>query len=292
MTQVTVLILGGTGEARELAGRLAAAGVPGLRVVSSLAGRVSRPALPEGEVRVGGFGGVAGLAEWVAANSVAVVVDATHPFAATMSAHAVAACAAVPAPLLCLVRAPWTAGTGDTWREVGSEDAAAALLPSLGRQAFVTTGRQGLASYAGVDGVSFLIRCVDPPGGTLPADAEVLLARGPYDAAAELELMRSRGVDVLVTKNSGGALTAGKLAAARQLGIPVIMIRRPAAEEAALGCTSAQVAAQMVLRHWVLRHGRRGRPAASRTLTTGPAGPRPAGPGGGGPGGSRASWSG
>jgi precorrin-6A/cobalt-precorrin-6A reductase len=257
MAGPTVLILGGTGEAREVAGRLAASGMPGLRVVSSLAGRVSRPALPAGEVRVGGFGGVAGLAEWIGGNACSVVVDATHPFAATMSAHAVAACASVPAPLLRVVRAPWAAGAGDTWHQVGSEAEAAALLPSVGRRAFVTTGRQGLGAYAGVSGVSLLVRCVDPPSGTLPDGAEVLLARGPYDAAAEAELMRARGIDVLVTKNSGGALTAGKLAAARQLGIPVVMVRRPAgAEEAVLSCASAQAAAQMVLRHWVLRHGR------------------------------------
>lgn len=256
MTRATVLILGGTGEARELARRLVAAGVAELRVVSSLAGRVSRPALPDGEVRVGGFGGAWGLAGWVAENSVTVVVDATHPFAETISAHAVAACAEVPAPLLCVVRAPWAAGAGDTWHDVGSEAEAASLLPSVGRRPFVTTGRQGLAAYAGVDGVSFVIRCVDPPGEPLRAGAEVLLARGPYDAAAEFSLMRERGIDVLVTKNSGGGLTAGKLAAARRLGIPVIMIRRPAGGEVALGCSSAQVAAQMVLRHWVLRHGR------------------------------------
>jgi precorrin-6A/cobalt-precorrin-6A reductase len=261
MTSATVLVLGGTGEAREVAGRLLAAGVPGLRVVSSLAGRVSRPAQPEGEVRVGGFGGVPGLAAWVTENAVTVMVDATHPFAATMSAHALAACAEVPAPLLRVVRAPWAAGAGDTWHEVGSEAEAAALLPSVGRRAFVTTGRQGLPAYAGVDGVSFLIRCVDPPGSSLPAGAEVLLARGPYDAAAEFELMQARGIDVLVTKNSGGGLTAGKLAAARRLGIPVIMVRRPRGEDPPLCCGSAQVAAVMVLRHWVLGHGRgMGRP--------------------------------
>jgi precorrin-6A/cobalt-precorrin-6A reductase len=186
-----------------------------------------------------------------------VVVDATHPFAATMSAHAVAASAEVPVPLLRVVRPAWTKRPGDAWHEVESEAAAAAVLPSLGQRAFVTTGRQGVAAYAGVTGVSFLIRCVDPPDGALPGDAEVMLARGPYDAAAELELMRSRGIDVLVTKNSGSELVAGKLAAARQLGIPVLMVRRPAAAgEAPLCCASAQVAAQMVLRHWVRRHGR------------------------------------
>jgi precorrin-6A/cobalt-precorrin-6A reductase len=255
VTSATVLILGGTGEARELAARLAAARVPGLRVVSSLAGRVSRPAMPEGEVRVGGFGGVAGLAAWVAENEVTVVVDATHPFAETMSEHAVAACAEVPAPLLRLARAPWAAGSGDLWHEVASEAEAAALLPSLGRRAFVTTGRQGLAAFADVDGMWFLIRCVDPPAGPLPEVCEVVLARGPYDAEAEHALMSEHEIDVLVTKNSGGELTAGKLAAARQLGIPVIVIARSAAEDIPMYCSSAEVAARLVLQHWVHRHG-------------------------------------
>jgi precorrin-6A/cobalt-precorrin-6A reductase len=255
VTPATVLILGGTGEARELAARLVAAQVPGLRVVSSLAGRVSRPARPAGEVRVGGFGGVAGLAGFLRENDVTVVVDATHPFAETMSEHAVAACAEVPAPLQRLARPPWAAGSGDLWHEVASEAEAAALLPSLGRRAFLTTGRQGLAAFAGVDGVSFLIRCVDPPSGPLPEVCEVVLARGPYDADAEHALMAEHEIDVLVTKNSGGELTVGKLAAARQLGIPVIIIERSLAEKIPMYCSSAVVAARLVLQHWVHRHG-------------------------------------
>ena len=255
MTRSTVLILGGTSEARELAGRLVTAGVPGLRVVSSLAGRVSAPAMPAGEVRIGGFGGVAGLTGWLQENDVTVVVDATHPFAETMSEHAEAACAAAPAPLLRLARAPWAAGTADTWHEVDSLEEAAALLPSLGRRAFVTSGRQGLPAFAGVDGVWFLIRCVDPPGEPLPAASEVVLARGPFDAAAEYALMVEHGIDVLVTKNSGGELTAGKLSAAERLGIPVIMVRRSAAAEVPMHCASAAVAARLVLLHWVTAHG-------------------------------------
>ena len=255
MTRATVLILGGTGEARELAGRLVTSGVPGLRVVSSLAGRVSAPALPAGEVRVGGFGGVAGLTGWLREHAVTVVVDATHPFAETMSEHAEAACAAAPAPLLRLARPPWAAGTADTWHEVDSLEEAAALLPSLGRRAFVTSGRQGLPAFAGVDGVWFLIRCVDPPGEPLPEACEVMLARGPFDAAAEYELMREHEIDVLVTKNSGGELTAGKLAAAGRLGIPVIMVRRSAAAEVPMHCASAAGAERLVLLHWVTGHG-------------------------------------
>jgi precorrin-6A/cobalt-precorrin-6A reductase len=240
-----VLILGGTGEARELAGLLA--GHDGLTVVSSLAGRVADPALPAGEVRIGGFGGATGLAGWLRDRQVAAVVDATHPFAQTISAHAIAACAAAGIPLLSVVREPWTAGPGDTWHEAGSLPEAAALLPALGQRAFLTTGRQGLAAFASVADLWFLIRCVDPPQGPLPAARQVILARGPYDSGAERELMSAHGIDVLVTKNSGGALTEGKLTAARQLGIPVVMVRRPPLPDVPR-CASAAAAA-----HWVTR---------------------------------------
>jgi precorrin-6A/cobalt-precorrin-6A reductase len=225
MTGATVLILGGTAEARDLAGRLA--GVSGVRTVSSLAGRVRDPALPAGEVRTGGFGGAGGLAGWLTAHGVAAVVDATHPFAQGISANAAAACAQTGTPLLSLVRPPWTPGERDTWHGAGSLPDAARLLPSLGRRAFLTTGRQGLAAFAALDQTWFLIRCVDPPSGPLPPAREVILARGPYDAGAERDLMRTHRIDVLVTKNSGGELTAGKLGAARELGVPVIMIARP-----------------------------------------------------------------
>jgi precorrin-6A/cobalt-precorrin-6A reductase len=248
VTRAAVLILGGTGEARELAARLA--GADDLQVISSLAGRVRNPALPAGEVRIGGFGGVAGLAGWLRDQRIAAVVDATHPFAETISAHAVAACAAAGTPLLSLVRDPWTAGPGDAWHGTGSLAAAAQLLPSLGRRAFLTTGRQGLPAFAALAGMWFLIRCVDPPDGPLPAASEVILARGPYDAAAELELMRRHEIDVLVTKNSGGPLTAGKLAAARQLGVPVVMVRRPAPPDVPR-CSSAAAAADWVTRQRV-----------------------------------------
>jgi precorrin-6A/cobalt-precorrin-6A reductase len=239
----TVLILGGTAEARELAGRLA--GTRGLRVVSSLAGRVRDPALPAGEVRIGGFGGVAGLTGWLRDQRVAAVVDATHPFAEIISANAVAACATAGTPLLRVVREPWTAGPGDSWHEVESLPAAARLLPSLGRRAFLTTGRQGLAAFAALDQLWFLIRCVDPPDGPLPAARQVVLARGPYDAGAEHALMRQHQIDVLVTKNSGGELTAGKLTAAGQLGVPVVMVRRPPQPDVPR-CSSAEAAARWV----------------------------------------------
>jgi precorrin-6A/cobalt-precorrin-6A reductase len=252
---LTVLVLGGTAEARALAAALA--GRPGLRVISSLAGRVSNPALPEGEVRVGGFGGVSGLAAWARAEHVAAVVDATHPFAEKISAHAAAACAQAGLPLLRLARPAWEAQEGDHWCDARSLADAAAMLPGLGTRIFLTTGRQGLAAFAGLDRLWFLIRCVDPPSGPVPARREVLLARGPYAAAAELALMRRFAIDVLVTKNSGGALTAGKLAAARQLGIPVVMVRRPPpVPDAATAAASAATVESAV--SWVLGQARSG----------------------------------
>ena len=238
---VTVLVLGGTSEARALAARLVSQ--PGLRVISSLAGRVRNPVLPAGEVRIGGFGGVTGLADWARAEGVDAVVDATHPFAETISAHAVAACTQTGLPLLRLARPAWRAQPGDDWHQAGSLAEAAAILPSLGQRVFLTTGRQGLSAFAAptlapptlaaptlaeLSRLWFLIRCVDAPSGALPANREVLLARGPYDRAAERTLMRRFAIDVLVTKNSGGSLTEGKLAAARDLGIPVVIVRRPA----------------------------------------------------------------
>jgi len=226
-TPFTVLVLGGTAEARALAAELD--GRPGLRVVSSLAGRVSRPALPAGEVRVGGFGGADGLAAWARAEGVRAVVDATHPFAQTISANAAQACARAGLPLLRLARPAWTARPGDDWRPAGSLEAAAALLRggALGSRVFLTTGRQGLSVFAPLAELWFLIRCVDPPSGPMPPRREVLLARGPYARDDELALMRRFGVEVLVTKNSGGALTEGKLDAARDLGLPVVMVSRP-----------------------------------------------------------------
>lgn len=220
----TVLLLGGTGEARRLAGALA--GTPGLRVVSSLAGRVKAPSLPAGEVRIGGFGGTTGLVQWLRDNRVDAVVDATHPFAARITAHAVRACAATGTPLLVLSRPGWTAGPGDRWHWVPSLDAAARLLPELGGRVFLTTGRQDLAVFADLD-LWFLVRTVDPPEPPVPRHAEVLLARGPFTVDGERDLLERHRIDVVVTKDSGGIMTAAKLIAARDAGIPVVVQRRP-----------------------------------------------------------------
>lgn len=209
-----ILILGGTGEARELAARVPA--------ISSLAGRVSAPRLPEGEVRVGGFGGVDGLAQWLRDNDIHAVVDATHPFARQITANAYEACARIGVPFLILRRPGFPPQPG--WRWVDSVAEAARNLP--GERVFLTTGRQDLAEFAGCE-QWFLARMVDPPEPPLPQRIEVLLSRGPFTVDGELELLRRHRIDVLVTKDSGGDMTSAKLEAARQLGIPVVIVRRP-----------------------------------------------------------------
>jgi precorrin-6A/cobalt-precorrin-6A reductase len=217
-----VLVLGGTAEARRLAEVLVAEGVD---VLSSLAGRTADPLLPPGEVRIGGFGGAEGLAEWLRAHPVRAVVDATHPFAATMTAHAVEATAATGTPYLRLQRPGWRAQQGDDWRWVGSLEEAAAAVAGFAH-VFVTTGRTGLGAFAGLT-QEVLVRSVDPPEPPLPAHTTVVLERGPFTVADELALMRQHAVDVVVTKDSGSRLTEAKLTAARTLGVPVVVVRRP-----------------------------------------------------------------
>ncbi|MFB6892265.1 cobalt-precorrin-6A reductase [Kitasatospora sp. NPDC056327] len=221
-----VLLLGGTTEARLLAAALAADS-SGLRVTSSLAGRVAEPRLPAGEVRIGGFGGPDGLAAWLRAERVTAVVDATHPFAAAMSGNAAGAAAATGVPLLALRRPGWAEVPGDRWHRVPSLDAAAALLPALGRRVLLTSGRQGIGAFAHLDGLHFTARSVDPPEPPLPASLDVLLDRGPFSLDGERALLRGHRIDVVVTKDSGGAATAPKLTAARELGLPVVVVERP-----------------------------------------------------------------
>ncbi|MFW0790686.1 cobalt-precorrin-6A reductase [Gordonia sp. CPCC 205333] len=219
-----VLILGGTGEARELAKEVVGAGIS---VISSLAGRVQRPKLPVGEARIGGFGGIEGLADYLRGQEISAVVDATHPFAATITRNAVAACTATSTPLLRLRRPPWEPGPDDRWHRVPDMASAAEYVGAQGGRILLTTGRQDVGVFAGITDAWFLIRVVDKPTASLPPHAEILSARGPYRYDDESALMRHHRITTLVTKNSGGALTRDKLDAARDLGVEVVVVERP-----------------------------------------------------------------
>jgi len=220
---VRVLILGGTGEARELATGLLAAGT---QVLSSLAGRVGQPRLPGGPVRSGGFGGADGLAAFIRAEGITHLVDATHPFAGAITANAARAAAEAGVPRLVLCRPAWESDPSwQTFADIGA--AAAAVRDWPGDRVFLTTGRGDLAAFAGDGRHHFLVRAVDPPGGIAPPHLTLILDRGPYPAAQEAALLREHRIGLLVSKNSGGAMTAGKLTAARDLGVAVFMVRRP-----------------------------------------------------------------
>jgi precorrin-6A/cobalt-precorrin-6A reductase len=221
LTVIRLLLLGGTAEARALASALH----PDVEVISSLAGRVPDPALPVGAVRIGGFGGIDGLRRWLTAEWVDAVVDATHPFAATITATAARVCGELELPHAVLARPAWPShGTIG----VASDAQAAQVVSGQGfKRVFLTTGRSGSAAFVDVD-AWFLIRAVTAPDdAALPPRHELVLSRGPYDYDGERNLLREHRIDALVTKNSGGDMTRGKLDAARDLGIAVVMVDRP-----------------------------------------------------------------
>jgi precorrin-6A/cobalt-precorrin-6A reductase len=222
---VRVLVLGGTGEARRLAALLAADAT--VAVTYSLAGRVGQPLLPVGRSRIGGFGGPDGLTAWLRTERIDAVIDSTHPFAATITASAVTATARLGVPLVVLRRPGWQAAPGDVWHWVDTLPEAAAVLPTLGERALLTTGRQDIAAFTGVDRVWFLARSVEPPEPPLPANLQVVLDRGPFTLDGELALLREHRIDVVVTKDSGGPATSAKLTAAGHLGLPVLLVHRP-----------------------------------------------------------------
>ena len=224
-----LLILGGTGEAAELARRLAPD--PGLHVITSLAGRTRAPAKIPGQVRTGGFGGVAGLCGYLEAAAIDFLIDATHPFAAVMPHSAAAACARLGMPRLRLLRPAWQACDGDRWIPVSDMAGAALALERAGpSRVFLATGRQEIEAFAPLRAHWFLVRLIDRPEMDLPlARHELVLGRGPFQEDQEVVLLRARKIDTLVSKNSGGGATYAKILAARRLGLPVVMVARPAA---------------------------------------------------------------
>ncbi|MES2664516.1 MAG: cobalt-precorrin-6A reductase [Pseudomonadota bacterium] len=219
-----VLLLGGTTEASALARRLAAGGV---EAVFSYAGRTAAPVAQPLPQRIGGFGGVEGLVAYLVREGITHVVDATHPFAAGMSHNAVAACSATGTPLLALERAAWVAEPGDDWTHVPDTDAAVAALPDTPCRVFLAIGKQTLAAFAGRPH-HYLLRLVDPPEATPLPDCTVILDRGPFTVASDLALLTAHRITHIVAKNAGGDGAVAKLIAARRLGLPVILIERPA----------------------------------------------------------------
>lgn len=195
--------------------------------VYSYGGRTRLPADQPLPTRIGGFGGVSGLTDYIRGEGITHVIDATHPFAAEMSRHAVEACADTKTPLIALERAPWTKVPGDNWIEVADVDAAAAALPEAPAKVFLAIGRQHIAPFATKPQHAYTLRFVDPPEAALPFPADVIVSRGPFMLDGELEMMRARGIAWIVARNSGGDGARAKIDAARRLGLPVIMIARP-----------------------------------------------------------------
>ncbi|MCV2867745.1 cobalt-precorrin-6A reductase [Defluviimonas sp. WL0002] len=220
-----VLLLGGTTEASQLARHLAALGVD---AVFSYAGRTDAPVAQPLPTRIGGFGGVGGLVRYLKDESITHVVDATHPFAAQMSRNAIAACEQARVPLCAFERAPWVAGPGDSWINVGDIAGAVAALPDDAARVFLAIGKQNLRDFAARPQHHYLLRLVDQPEAPLPLpDAAAIIARGPFDEAGDRALLADHRIDWIVAKNAGGTGARAKLDAARALRIPVILIDRP-----------------------------------------------------------------
>lgn len=238
MDDIAVLILGGTGEGFALAEALVP--IPGLQVLSSLAGRVTSPRLPPGDVRTGGFGGAEGLAGFLRERNIAAVIDATHPFARRMGWNAAKAATLGGVPLLRFERPAWRRQAGDCWVEVADWDAAIDVLGKSARRVFLSLGRQELAPFTALADISFVIRSVEMPDPSIVfKDAEFILARGPFQLEGERELLASRRIDHLVCKNSGGTATDAKLQAAREQGITVLMQSRPPRPEVPMAASIA-----------------------------------------------------
>lgn len=226
MASCNILILGGTTDARHLASALAA--MPGLDVTMSLAGRTTKPQAQPVATRIGGFGGADGLAQYLRDEKIDLLVDATHPFAARIAANAVAAAAQSGTALIKLTRPQWQREQGDQWIEARDIAEAVSLLPDAPTTVFLAIGRQEVAPFMRQPQHHYIVRSIDPVAvHDLPAGAKTILARGPFNAADEEQLFIRHSIDIVVAKNSGGAATYGKIAAAQKLRLPVIMVARP-----------------------------------------------------------------
>ena len=221
-----ILVLGGTTEASELARLIA--GDARFAATLSLAGRTANPKALPVPTRIGGFGGADGLARWLGDERIAAVVDATHPYAPNISRNALAACRATGVPLASLRRPAWERAVGDRWIDVPDAAAAASALGAEPARVFLSLGRLEIAAFAAEPRHHYVARSIDPPGDVaLPPDIRFIFARGPFDEPAERALLETERITVVVSKNSGGAATYAKIAAARALGLPVVMIARP-----------------------------------------------------------------
>jgi precorrin-6A/cobalt-precorrin-6A reductase len=221
-----VLILGGTSDARELAARVAT--IQGIEAITSLAGRTREPTTPLGELRIGGFGGVAGLAKYLRQMKIDVLIDATHPFANQIAFNAADAATEVNIPCLKLMRRPWKKVEGDRWIEVDNVNAAAAALVNQAQRVFLTIGRQEIAAFAHLQDIWFLMRMIDPPEANAVVPPGIILCdRGPFVLHHERAILINYNIDTIVSKNSGGDDTYAKIVAARELGLQVVIVNRP-----------------------------------------------------------------
>ena len=251
-----ILILGGSTEASALA--IVLAGDERFDVVLSLAGATRSPRPQPVPVRRGGFGGASGLAEFLRAEAVDLLIDATHPFAARMSHHAVEAAELAGLPLLRIERPAWVAGEGDRWTPVPDmESAARALGGTWGetpRRVLLTVGQKELAPFQAAPWHRYVIRSIDPPDpASLPPHAAFLPGAGPFTVEAERRLLREHAIEVIVAKNSGGLATVAKLEAARELGLPVVMVSRPSLPPAGTATDSSGALRWILARHEALR---------------------------------------
>lgn len=223
----SLLILGGTGDARQLADKLVDTFGDNLRVITSLAGRTTSPRQPKGDIREGGFGGAEGLATYLQETQIDAIIDATHPYAAQISKHGIEASQSVGIPHVLLDRPAWVSEPDDKWTHVPDMTGAADALETA-NTAMITTGIQNLDAFKHVHGPKMLVRLLEHPKTDLPIkDAKIVIGRPPYGLNDEVTLFKLLGVDTLVTKNAGGDATRAKIDAARALGLRVIMIDRP-----------------------------------------------------------------